>query len=262
MTLTKLKRITIHYHIDDYSAPWSDCTPVLLIHSAGGNVNRWHQWVPNLAKHRPVIRYDMRGHGLTETGTTITSVEELIQDILDLMEFLKIQKFHVVGASAGGVIALKLAHTSSMVKSLTLIASTPFLAQTNINASEWGRILKEEGTKAWLLSDSHLRFGRDTNPEIIKWYAEEGSKTPATTVISLQQCLLAQNYSPILKDIKIPSLILASENDDITPHFAQITLNEQLSNSKLMWFKDVGHNLKLEIPDELSHITSDFISNI
>ena len=54
-----------HYHPDDYTEPWLAKSVVLLHHAAAGNLHRWRAWVPALARHHRVLRFDMRGHGLT-----------------------------------------------------------------------------------------------------------------------------------------------------------------------------------------------------
>ena len=61
--------------------------------------------------------------------------------------------------------------------------------------------------------------------------------------------------------IKTPTLILASRVDGITPPAAQETLNNNLPNSNLIWFENVGHNMKLEIPDQLSNVCVNFMNN-
>lgn len=262
MPIVELNGMSVHYHVDDFSTPWEDRDPILLIHSAGGNLNRWTQWMPTLAKSRKVIRFDIRGHGFTSTGSTIDSVDQIIQDIHHLLEFLHVKRTHVIGASAGGVIAIALtSELSTSVASLTLVASTPFLANTTINTRTWGEILKTQGTEAWLRADINLRFNSHTPHQVKDWYAQQGAKTPAQTVISLQSILLAENYSEILHSIETPTLILASKVDGITPPEAQLALHNLLPNSKLKWFENVGHNLKLEIPELLAQITSDFINN-
>ena len=50
----------LHYHLVDYTEPWLSKSVVLLHHSAGGNLNRWRAWVPYLARHHTVLRFDMR----------------------------------------------------------------------------------------------------------------------------------------------------------------------------------------------------------
>ena len=266
MPMLELNGESVHYHVDDFSDPWRSAQPVLLHHSAGGNLHRWRPWVPTLSRSHPVTRFDMRGHG----GTTSRSdspfvITELAADIARVMDSLNIDKTHLVGASAGGIVSLQFAHDfADRLHSLTLVASTPRLAQmgADMDASGWGHTLRREGTRAWLLSDTDKRFGPDTPREIIDWYADEGAKTEATEVLALQACLLAADLAPLLPRIAVPTLILAARHDPITPLEAQELMAQTLPNATLEIFDGVGHNMKVEIPDTLAQRTLEFIDGL
>ena len=255
-----------HYHVDDFSDPWNPGHPVLLHHAAGGNLHRWRPWVPTLARRRPVLRFDMRGHGGTPPPAEMRFIlPELGADITRVMDGLDIEKAHVVGASAGGIVSLRFAHDfPDRLHSLTLVASTPKLAQmgANMNAGGWRSILEREGTRAWLLSDTDKRFGPDTEPDVMEWYADEGAKTSAPAVLGLQACLLAEDLTPLLQEIRVPTLVLAASNDDITPLEVQRMMVERIPRATLEIYSGVGHNMKVEIPDELARRTQEFIEGV
>ena len=266
MAILDLNGDRFHYHVDDFSDPWRPAAPALLHHAAGGNLNRWRGWVPTLARHVPVVRFDMRGHAGTPPPADMRFVlTELAADIARVMDGLDIDKVHLVGASAGGIVSLRFAHDfPDRLHSLTLVASTPRLARmgASMDTAAWGRILAEEGTRAWLLADSDKRFGPNASREVIEWYADEGAKTPAPAVMALQACLLAEDLSPLLPDIAVPTLILASAQDDITPMESQQLMAEQMPNATLAVIEGVGHNMKVEIPDTLAGKTLEFITSI
>lgn len=200
MPTLKLHGEQFHYHVDDYSDPWRSAEPMLLHHSAGGNLHRWRPWVPTLARRHPTLRFDMRGHaGTTSRSASPFVITELAADIARVMDALEVDKSHLVGASAGGIVSLQFAHDfPDRLHSLTLVASTPRLAQmgADMDASGWGDTLRAEGTRAWLLSDTDKRFGPDTPRDVIDWYADEGAKTEASQVLALQACLLAADLAP------------------------------------------------------------------
>jgi pimeloyl-ACP methyl ester carboxylesterase len=86
--------------------------PVILIHGwlASGRVN-WD--VPGisdlLAKNHQIITIDMPGHGLSDKPTNEEAYgPELVEDVVRLMDHLKIKKAHIVGYSMGGIIAANL----------------------------------------------------------------------------------------------------------------------------------------------------------
>ena len=255
-----------HCHVDDFSDPWLPAAPVLLHHAAGGNLRRWRAWVPTLARRRRVVRFDMRGHaGTPPPEDSLFSLPELAADIARVMDALDIEKVHLVGASAGGIVSLRFAHDfPDRLRSLTLVASTPKLAQmgAGMDTGAWRRILEEEGTRAWLLADTEKRFGPDTGRPVVEWYAEEGDRTPAAVVMALQGCLLAQDLTPLLPEIAVPTLILAAAQDDITPLDVQEMMAQRMTQAVLEVYEGVGHNMKVEIPDTLAARTLEFVEHV
>ncbi len=266
MPYLQLNGSRFHYHLDDYTEPWQAKTVVMLHHAAGGNLHRWRAWVPTLAGRHRVLRFDMRGHANTQPPAEGTfSLSGLAADIATVLDSLEIEKVHLVGASAGGIISLRFAHDfPQRLHSLSLVASTPKLAQmgAGIDAGVWRRTLEEEGTQAWLLSDSDKRFGRQADPGLVEWYAAEGGKTPAEVVLALQDCLLREDLTPLLPRISTPTLILAASQDEITPPEVQYLMAQQIPNASLQTFESVGHNMKVEIPDLLAGRVRDFVGKI
>ena len=266
MPILDLNGDEFHCHLDDFSDPWRQDAPILLHHAAGGNLHRWRPWVPTLARHRPVARFDMRGHaGTRKSLGDPFELADLAGDIARVLDALESDRAHLVGASAGGIVSLRFAHDHpDRLLSLTLVASTPRLAQmgANMDAAPWRGILEQQGTRAWLLADTDKRFGTDTPDEIVQWYADEGSKTAAWEVLALQGCLLAADLTPLLPAIAVPTLILGASQDDITPPEIQRLMVEQMPSAQLELFDGVGHNMKVEIPDALAARTLRFVQEV
>ncbi len=247
MPYLQIDESRFHYHVDDYSDPWLDSETILLHHAAAGNLHRWRAWIPTLARQHRVLRFDMRGHGRTPPppGGRF-SLPGLAADIASVMDALDIGQVHLVGASAGGIVSLRYAlDFPDRLRSLTLVASTPRLAQTGsgIDTGVWRRTLEESGTKAWLLSDAQKRFGPKADPGLVEWYAAEGEKTPAEVVLALQDCLLREDLTSLLPQISVPVLILASSQDEITPLEIQHLMAQQIPQTTLQTFDGVGHNM-------------------
>ena len=89
--------------------------PVVLIHGYAANIQ--FQWVlPGilnaLAKDYQVIALDLRGHGRSGKPHDASMYGiEVVEDVVRLLDHLKIQKAHVVGYSIGAFITLKLITT-------------------------------------------------------------------------------------------------------------------------------------------------------
>lgn len=88
-------------------------TPVVLIHgfTANGDLNwRVNGVAKELLKNYRVITLDNRGHGKSDKPTESADYgEKMVQDVIRLLDHLKIKQAHFVGYSMGGMITLKAA---------------------------------------------------------------------------------------------------------------------------------------------------------
>ncbi|MBC1482551.1 alpha/beta hydrolase [Listeria sp. FSL L7-1485] len=80
--------------------------PILLIHGNGQNHRAMKHILDDLALDHMVIAVDSRGHGKSDAGTTPLDFEIMALDMLSLLDYLKIDKYKVVGYSDGGIISL------------------------------------------------------------------------------------------------------------------------------------------------------------
>jgi pimeloyl-ACP methyl ester carboxylesterase len=98
--------VKIHYVADGQGEP------VILVH--GFSASAYFNWmVPgvfaNLAKHYHVIALDNRGHGRSGKPHEIEKYgPEMVEDVIRLMDHLKIEKTHIIGYSMGGFITERL----------------------------------------------------------------------------------------------------------------------------------------------------------
>ena len=53
----------LFYTVDDFTDPWTEPQTVLMHHGMAKNHRMWFGWVPTIARHYRVIRFDMRGMG-------------------------------------------------------------------------------------------------------------------------------------------------------------------------------------------------------
>ena len=88
--------------------------PVVLVHGFTGSIER--SWVdtgvlPSLGRDHRVIALDLRGHGKSDAPHEPAAYEHIAQDVIALMDHLRIPRAHIVGYSLGGIIALKLLTT-------------------------------------------------------------------------------------------------------------------------------------------------------
>ena len=100
--------IKIYYRISG-DAPAQGGTPVILLHGGLANADYWGHQVEALAPHHVVVVMDSRGHGRSTRDARPYGYDLMADDVVALMDELKITKADIVGWSDGGIIGLDLA---------------------------------------------------------------------------------------------------------------------------------------------------------
>ncbi len=188
--------------------------PVVLIHgwlsSAGIN---WA--IPGtsalLAKDFQVIALDVRGHGLSDKPTKEEAYgKELVEDVVRLMDHLKIKKAHIVGYSMGGIIA------------------------GNFIAKHPDRVLSGTlGGMGWLKVGSVAQF---TYSQIGK--KDKDAKPTAVCGRSLAKLALTEEE---IKSIKVPMKILVGDDDNLIKKLYIEPLRPVRQDWPVIEIKDANH---------------------
>jgi pimeloyl-ACP methyl ester carboxylesterase len=139
-------------------------TAVVLIHDMGMNLEAWDEVVPALGGYR-ILRYDMRGFGLSEKFRTPVELNDHVEDLRGLLDALNIKgKVIVCGGSAGGAIALMFAikypDRVKAVVGLNAVTqihrkSPPLAANQNpgLLGRDTAKLFETEGVRAYLKQD-------------------------------------------------------------------------------------------------------------
>ena len=80
---------------------------VVLIHGFPFSHEMWQPQLANLGNRFRAIAYDLRGHGGTNAGDGQYTLEFLVDDLIALLDHLRIKKAVLCGLSMGGYIALR-----------------------------------------------------------------------------------------------------------------------------------------------------------
>ena len=129
MHYADLGQIKIHY--SDTGNPAGPA--IVFANSLGTDLRLWDPILPMLPKSLRVIRYDKRGHGLSECPRPPYSMEALIQEVESLLDYLAIKKCVFVGLSIGGMIGQGLAYKRlDLIKGIILSNTAAKIGQSSI----------------------------------------------------------------------------------------------------------------------------------
>lgn len=93
-----------------WSKSYGSGEPLVMIHGMGSASTAWRQITPSLARHFRVIHIDLPGHGFSALETSKgMDPHSLAERVVEELDNLKVDKFHLVGNSLGGWVVLDIA---------------------------------------------------------------------------------------------------------------------------------------------------------
>ena len=124
-------------------------TPVLLLHSNGGNRSLWAETLSHLAAGRRTVSFDLRGMGESEAPSDGRyALEELVADVEAVADALGLKRFVLIGHSLGGTVVAGACRDIP-----ERLAGALFL-----DAAGDLRSIPEEALQAWRVSMQPERF--------------------------------------------------------------------------------------------------------
>jgi 3-oxoadipate enol-lactonase len=242
--------LQLGYCIDDFTDPWRAPETLLLLHSAMGNAQRFYAWVPRLARRYRVCRLDLRGHGASEVPRDPTlTIERLTRDVAELMDHLGWKTTHVVGNSAGGYLAQRLAlGAPERVRSLALFGSTPGLKQSQ--AAAWIPQIARKGLRPFLAETIADRFplGK-VDPGVVEFFLDQTERNDVAYIARFVTLMTTLDWMDELPRIACPTLIVAPGAETVGKGEVYEEMLKRLPNAMLLTYEGLPHNICDAVPD-------------
>ena len=235
-----------------------DGYPVLLIHGFGVKKEVWMAQIGDLTKHFKVIRFDNRGAGKSDRPAGKT-MEIFADDTNNLLDYLKIDKTHVIGWSLGGMIAqhfvLKYPEKVDKVVLIATVHEYPTEEGPEIYKKMRLYELEIGAEKAFwetARANFYTTYRKEMEADPKKnyfgiWSAEDYikilSKDPATPedIINQAEALKTHHTLKRLHEVKNPTLLIAASHDRLTPKFSMEQMQKEIPNSRLIVIEKSAH---------------------
>lgn len=102
-----------------------DAQWVTFIHGAGGSSNIWFKQIKSFKSHYNLLLIDLRGHGQSKEKISKVkkySFKYVSQDVINVLDYLKIKESHFVGISLGTIIIREITELRSDLVKTTIMA--------------------------------------------------------------------------------------------------------------------------------------------
>ena len=210
----------LFYYDDDFTDPWQPAETILFNHYGGGDSSLYNRWIPILAQHYRVIRWDRPGYGRSEKptfGYRLTPAS-FVDDVVGFMDALGLEKVHYVADKVAGAAGIALAASyPERVKTLTLAVcflSGKRVRQGFLDAAE-NVVRKGSWIAAYENQPSGMSIEDAANPLQDLYYRKVQANIPAHVQAAAYRCVADPSFDvePLLKDVKAPTLLLSPDEE-------------------------------------------------
>ncbi len=241
---------------------------VTFVHGAGGSSSIWYKQVREFKKHFNVLILDLRGHGKSKNLIKATfnkkyTFDAVTQDIVEVIEFLKIKKSHFVGISLGTILIRNLAEKKpNLVTSMIMggaIIKLDFRSRFLIFV---GNLFKSVIPYMLLYKlFAFIIMPKKNHAKSRSLFVNEAKKLYQKEF--LRWFKLTSEINPLLrlfrmKDLKIPTLYIMGEEDHLfLPSIKSIA--QKHINASLIIIEKCGHVVNVDRAKVFNDKSIDYI---
>ncbi|MEW9700551.1 alpha/beta fold hydrolase [Paenibacillus sp. SI8] len=243
--------------------------PVILLHGFPLDHRMWNLQVQALSPSFRVITPDLRGMGQSDVPVTNVSLDQYADDILALMDKLNIQKATLGGFSMGGYIAFILLRKAPERFSALVLANTRPEAdgqEGRKNRMNMAASLYEKGAAAArdaMLPKLLTESTRQSQPQLVdELNSIMGSMHPEGLVHASLAMAFRGDSVELLDSITIPTLVIAGEQDPITPIDVMKAMADRIKGANFQVIPAASHLTPQEQPEAFNTVLLNFLRNV
>lgn len=216
---------------------------LLLLHGLFGALSNWDTTVPLFAKYSKPIAFSfpiLTGHrSEVKVKSLAVYTEYFIRE-------RKIQPAAICGNSLGGHVALRLCLASPELVDCLILSGTSGLYEHTVDT------LPVRPDERFIRDHMHRVFKNEkfiTEEAIDEIHTIVKNRMNVLNIIHAARSAKRDNLMELLPEIKVPTLLLWGEDDEITTMSVAETFHKQIPNSKLITVKQCGHAPMIEHPE-------------
>lgn len=253
--------------------------PLILVHGWLSHARTWRTTMESLKDDYDCIAVDLYGFGFSDKKKRADySIETQARRVLALATTLGISTFFLMGHSMGGGIVLYLAaeHPERVRKVINVAGVvtgklTPYMRRTTGFAVRVGYyvpqiwFLSRIGFRYWrwykhIYADNALTYEKDVIPlggEDLLMSVIPGCEVPTYHALNAINHI---ELTACLQKIRVPTLILFGDHDNVVPVSEGQHAKEHIPNSKVILYERCGHSPIIECPERFVADVKAFLS--
>ena len=258
MPFARVNGIVVHHDVSGSK----DKPPLVLINSLGTDLRIWEPVAVRLADRYRIVRYDKRGHGLSEEPEPPYALTDHVADLAALLDHLGIERAAIVGLSVGGLIAQGLAALHPERVAALVLSDTAHKIGTREGWDDRIDLVSRKGLAA-IADDVMPRwftpaFRRPDNPEYVG-FRTMFLRSPVAGYVGTCASLRDADLTESTRALAVPTLCIVGDQDGSTPPDLVRSLASLIRNAEFRIVPGAGHIPGVEKPDAVAALISGFL---
>lgn len=249
---------TLHYQtFGDAAQP-----ALVFSNSLGTKFSMWQAQIEFFKKDFFVICYDTRGHGLSSAPQGPYSLQQLGQDVIHLLDHLKIEKATFCGISMGGLTGQWLAiHYPQRFNHVIVCNTAAKIGQENA-WQQRAALVREQGLTPIAATAASRWFTLpfiQSQATLVETLSNDLAASSAEGYASCCEALAKADLREQLSNITVPMLIIAGKQDPVTTVTDGQFMQSRIVKSQLFEI-DASHISNIELPHVFNQAVQQFIA--
>lgn len=254
--------------IELYYEEQGEGAPLVLIPGFGTGLWIWFKQIQDFSREFRTLAFDPRGISRSDAPAEPITIRTIADDLAALLQSLRIESAHVLGASFGGFVAQEFAlGYPSMTRSLTLCCTSfggahhvpPSVETLQAIASTKGLNTEERVRENLLLafSPAFVERNKEEVEKVITLRAQ--NVVPEYAYLHQLQAAMAFDAEERVSGIAAPTLVLSGDADIIVPVENSRNLAARIPNAELLIIEGGSHTFFIEQAEEFNAAVIEFV---
>lgn len=233
-------------------------TAIIFIHPPVLTSMNFVYQLQGLSEFFRTVLFDIRGHGRSEPSQEPITYPLIVEDILQLMNELNIEKAFLCGYSAGSSIVLEflITHPDRALGGILVGGMSEVNDKRVKRTISLGRMLSKIGAIKTIAFS--LAIGQTFNLSLFRKLFSDARRASAKNAEQYYQYILDYNCTSQLEKINHPVLLIYGEKDKPLHRSAGL-LQQKLPQSELYFIKKTAHQIPTKAADQLNLLIHKFM---
>lgn len=237
--------------------------PLVLVHEIGGMIESYDDIVPLLRSRFTVVRYDLRGSGLSEFARESITLHNLVEDLRQLLDRIDLKQVFLAGTALGAALAIVFAleHPNRVSKIVAMSPALSIPPERRAATLSRAELFEQEGmrpTHASRLASSYPDVLRVDQDRFRRIFLRRLTANPYG-VAGLIRVLANLDLVDRLPTLKQPVLVLAGRHDGDRPPAVVRPAADAIPNARYAEIAS-GHFMASQTPSLVANAIVGFLS--